>query len=596
MAAEGDGFRLIAPGLTVRWRASGAQHAVESDALCIVWGAPRLAGANESGVAPAAAARAILDSLRRDHAGTLRHLRGSWGLFFVDMRARRALLAIDRFAAETACFGVEAGVLHFAERADEVPVRARTIAAQSLFDYLYFHCIPAPATVFAEVQRLVNAHHLAIESATLVPGAHWVARFDERAPRDLAAQGTRFRALVHDAVAVESTRGQTLGCFLSGGTDSSTVAGMLATIAGPARTYSIGFDAAGYDEMEYARIAARHFGTDHHEHYLTPAEVVDGIPAVAAHFDQPFGNSSVIPAFYCARLARRDGVTRMLAGDGGDELFGGNSRYRMQLLLELYQRVPAPLRRHVVDPLAASRLGRVPVPGLRHALAYARHSRIPLPDRLESFNLLLRIGAAEILTPEFLSAIAADAPLHAQRRTYAGVETGSVLNRMLHYDWKYTLADADLPKVRGATSLGGTTVGYPLLADELVDFSTSLPPSYKVRDLRLRWFFKHALRGVLPAAIIRKKKHGFGLPFGPWMMRHAALRDLALDSLGGLGRRGVLRAGFLDRLERTLLPTHPAYYGELVWVLMMLEQWLARHATGLAAAHDDPAALTLGRA
>ena len=109
-------------------------------------------------------------------------------------------------------------------------------------------------------------------------------------------------------------------CFLSGGTDSSTVAGIIGAVSGrPASTYSIGFDAAGYDEMEYARIAARKFGTVHHEHYLTPDELVRSIPAVAAHYDQPFGNSSALPAYYCAAMAQSDGVDRLLAGDGGDK-------------------------------------------------------------------------------------------------------------------------------------------------------------------------------------------------------------------------------------------------------------------------------------
>src|SRR6185436_7996996 len=122
-----------------------------------------------------------------------------------------------------------------------------------------------------------------------------------------------------------------VGTFLSGGTDSSTIAGMLGEVTGePARTYSIGFEAQGYDEMAYARIAARHFGTRHHEYYVTPADVADAIPRIAAVHDQPFGNSSAVPTYYCAKLAKEDGVDTLLGGDGGDELFGGNERYAKQ--------------------------------------------------------------------------------------------------------------------------------------------------------------------------------------------------------------------------------------------------------------------------
>ena len=109
----------------------------------------------------------------------------------------------------------------------------------------------------------------------------------------------------------------------------------------PARTYSIGFEAAGYDEMAYARIAARHFGTDHHEYYVTPDDVLAFAPRMAAYCDQPFGNSSAVPAYYCAQLAKSDGVEVLLAGDGGDELFGGNERYAMQAILSWYERVAA---------------------------------------------------------------------------------------------------------------------------------------------------------------------------------------------------------------------------------------------------------------
>jgi len=120
-------------------------------------------------------------------------------------------------------------------------------------------------------------------------------------------------------------------------------------------------------------------------------------------------------------------------------------------------------------------------------------------------------------------------------------------------------------------------VGYPLLADEIADFSLGLPSNYKLRNFRLRWFFKEALRNFLPDATIRKKKHGFGLPFGLWATQHAGLRDLAGDSLAALERRGILRAGFRDGLMGHLLAAHPGYYGELIWILMMLEQWLAMH-------------------
>jgi asparagine synthase (glutamine-hydrolysing) len=147
---------------------------------------------------------------------------------------------------------------------------------------------------------------------------------------------------------------------------------------------------------------------------------------------------------------------------------------------------------------------------------------------------------------------------------------------MLAFDWRYTLADNDLPKVVGATRLAGLPVGFPFLDEEIVDFSLRLSPSDKLKGLKLRWFFKEALRGFLPDAIIAKKKHGFGLPFGVWLRGHPALRDFAVQSIRDLAPRAIVRREFVDRLLGELLPAHPAYYGEMVWILMILEQWLQR--------------------
>jgi asparagine synthase (glutamine-hydrolysing) len=154
------------------------------------------------------------------------------------------------------------------------------------------------------------------------------------------------------------------------------------------------------------------------------------------------------------------------------------------------------------------------------------------------------------------------------------------LNKELAYDWRFTLAEIDLPKVMGATSCAGVAVGFPMLDERLVNFSLKLPTSYKLKGLKLRWFFKEALRGFLPDEILVKKKQGFGLPFGLWANSHPALNALATDSLHSLAKRGVVRADFIETLLTQRLPEHPGYFGEMVWILMMLEQWLAAKAPG----------------
>jgi len=356
------------------------------------------------------------------------------------------------------------------------------------------------------------------------------------------------------------------------------VAGMAALASGnTAATYSIGFDAQGYDEMEFARIAARHFKTEHHEYYVTPADLVRSIATVAAHYDQPFGNSSALPAYYCAKMAREDGVSRLLAGDGGDELFGGNSRYAKQRVFGWYEHVPAFLQKGLLEPLLTTRLAAA-VPLTRKGGSYVEQARVPMPDRLQMYNLIMRLGASEVLTPQLLAQVDTDGPLQLQRAVWQSPQHCSKLNQELAFDWRFTLAESDLPKVLGATSLAGVGVGFPMLDDRLLDFSVKLPTAYKLKGLQLRWFFKEALRGFLPDEIISKKKQGFGLPFGVWANNTPALKALASDSLQSLAARGVVRADFVQTLLTQRLPEHPGYFGEMVWILMMLEQWLRAKA------------------
>ena len=484
-----------------------------------------------------------------------------------------ASLASDRFASHSLCWVLSDGQLRFAERADSLGVAE--LDAQALFDYLFFHNIPSPRTVFKGVSRLPAGHVAEYKAGRVQVTPYWRPAFKpSRSPSftDLKAE---FKALLRDATR-RSLGSGTPACFLSGGTDSSTVTGLVREVAGAVDTYSIGFDAEGYDEMSYARIAAKHFGSTHHEYYVTPDDLVRSISEVAASYDQPFGNSSALPAYYCARQARKDGVTRILAGDGGDELFGGNSRYAFQAVYGIYGSVPRWLRSGILEPVFSNGF-IASLPLLRKGSNYIRDAKIPLPDRLQHYNLLKRLGLPEVLTSDFMACVDPSDPLRQQQQVWSLAHADGDLNRMLAYDWRYTLAESDLPKVIGTTRLADIEVAFPFLDDALVDFSMRLPDDYKLRRFKLRWFFKEALRDFLPPEIIVKKKKGFGLPFGVWSQRHAALRELATDSLHGVAQRGIVRPEFVTRLLTEYLPAHPGYYGEMVWILMMLEQWLRSH-------------------
>ena len=481
-------------------------------------------------------------------------------------------LAIDRFAIQTLCYRIVDGRLEVATRADELG--ANEIDPQAIFDYLYFHVIPSPRTVFKDVHRLPPGHYALFEGGRLTVAPYWQPHFIEGSGASFSSLRQEFLDIVRDSVANRIGTGS-VGCYLSGGTDSSTVSGMLTQVTGrPAETYSIGFDVPGYDEMEFARIAVRHFGTHHHEYYITPDDLVAGMPKVAASYDQPFGNSSAVPAYYCALRAREDGIDHLLAGDGGDELFGGNSRYAKQRVFGIYDRIPAPVRTGLLEPMLADTTVFDRVPVAKKAASYIRQARVPMPDRMQTYNLLMRMGLETVFTRDFLDRIDPATPDRHQKATYAAcAPDASLVNKMLAYDWRYTLAENDLPKVIGSARLAGVDVGFPFLDGRLLDFSLKLPTNYKLKGLKLRWFFKEALRGFLPDEIITKKKHGFGLPFGPWAVQHAPLNTLAKDSLHGLADRKIVRREFIETLLSEHLPAHPGFYGELVWIMTMMEQW-----------------------
>jgi asparagine synthase (glutamine-hydrolysing) len=471
------------------------------------------------------------------------------------------------------------GVLVFASSLQQLirhPAVRSEIEPQALYDYIHFHVIPGPGTIYRDIRRLLPGEYALFERGSLRLGSYWSPIFSESEATDFNRLRDEFRALLSDAVR-RASAGHTTACFLSGGTDSSTMLGMLGQTSGARPPgFSIGFAATGYDEIAFARIAAQRFNADHHEYYVTPDDVAAAIPQIAAAYAEPFGNSSAIPTYYCARFAKQHGIQRMIAGDGGDELFGGNERYAKQYVFNLYESIPAPLRQGLIEPLVQLP-GFDALPIARKAKSYVAQAKVPMPDRLESYNLLERIGAEQVFDPEFLASIDRGRPLALRRAIYHGSNARSQINRMLALDFRVTLADNDLPKVTRMCALAEVEVAFPMLDDALFEFSLRLAPQLKLRGRKLRYFFKEALRGFLPDEIINKQKHGFGLPFGVWMLQHPRLLELSRDSLSSLKGRAIIRPAFIDDLLGDKTRQHPGYYGTMVWVLMMLELWFQAH-------------------
>ncbi len=453
------------------------------------------------------------------------------------------------------------------------------ISPHAVMLYLQYSAVPTPWTIYDGIHRLPPGHFLSVHQGRVAVQAYWDISYQEDRsvlPRVLEK---RLRDEVERSIQASLSGvhgGKRVGCFLSGGTDSSTVLGYATRIMGePVHAFSIGFDEPGYDELSYARIAACRFGADHHEMIVTPENVVDGLDRVAEAYEEPFGNASAIPTYQCAVLARAHGVGLLLAGDGGDELFGGNERYAADHIFRRYGRIPAWLRRGVIER-ALSVAPHVGV--IAKGRKYVKRANIPHPDRFFSYNFVSALGARAIFDDSFLARAHPDRLLEEARAHYARAGAKSEINRLLYLDVKMALTDNDLRKVSGMCGAARVGVRFPYLDPDLMAFSGTIPAELKVRGKEKRVLFKRAFRHLLPEEIIQKKKHGFGLPIGRWLKTKVVLRDLLHDTLSSRAarERGIYRPGFVAEMLRGLDGDSTAWYGDNLWSMLALEKWLEK--------------------
>lgn len=448
---------------------------------------------------------------------------------------------------------------------------------QAIYNYIYFHMIPSPDTIFKNIYKLEPNQILQYKDGNYSIQNGSTPEFDEtntESKEDLAKSifDTLDRSVKEHIKAPDKT-----GCFLSGGLDSSAVAGFLAKNSpGKAKTFSIGFPVKEYNEIDYARIASKKFKTEQHEYFIQPEDVHTILDDIVSSMDEPFGNSSVIPVYYCAKLAKQNGVDHLLAGDGGDEIFAGNTRYAKQQVFESYFKLPAFVRKRLIEPLSRNNIFTSNFIG-RKVKSYVNQANIPLPDRLETYNFLHLHSPESVFTSDFLNTISPDEPITLIRKTYQRPKDISTLNRMLFLDWKHTLADNDLRKVNSMCEHAGIDVSYPMLSSEMIELSCKIPSKLKLSPGRLRYLYKKAMQDFLPDSIINKPKHGFGLPFGVWTKTDKDLQKIAYNTLESLKAYNIFNEQFLKETIENHQEVHAAFYGELIWILMILGLWLNKN-------------------
>jgi asparagine synthase (glutamine-hydrolysing) len=519
------------------------------------------------------------------------HVHGQFCLAIYDEHAERLLVATDRFSTHPLYYAERGSTILFSSRLSALAAECHApIDPAAMLEYLLHDAIPHPRTPFRDVAKLSPGHVLTVERSGMRIHPYWEVTYPEQ--RNGVSAGhwaAQLRAAIEHAVSrfvkAEGDHGA-LGAFLSGGTDSSTVAGMMAKVTGaPTRTFSIGYGEAGYDELAYARTATRWFGFLPHEHVVSPREALDSVSPIVEFYEEPFGNASALPTYACARAARAHGVTVLYAGDGGDELFAGNTRYQTDKILGLYQRLPAAVRRQVIEPLVAAIPDRWPLVGL--APRYVRRSNLPNPHRFLSYHLLLTAPLPSLLAPEFLERVDTTQLLARAEAHYHRAGAVSELNRLMHLDLKLAIADNDVRKVSGMAALAGIEVRYPLLDARLIELAGRIPSHLKLRRFTKRYLFNRALADFLPPEILAKRKHGFGAPIAVWMKTDPGWRELVGDLLHDrrTRERGYLHAAVLDELWRQHQTERSSYYGDMLWPVLMLELWHREHADSAGQRH-----------
>ncbi len=500
----------------------------------------------------------------------VQHLRGMFAFAIWDGCKRKLFLARDRFGKkplhyfhddEKLVFGSE--IKSILEHPDVRP----EVHRPAIVNYLAYGYTPDPDTMFKGVAKLPPGHSLTWEDGKIAVRQYWDLNFQPDQPaREDAFYLDEVDRLLHEAVRVRLVSDVPLGAFLSGGIDSSLVVAMMARqMSEPVKTFSIGFDEGKYNELPYARMVAKRYGTDHHEEIVKPdAEAV--ISDLIKVFDEPFADSSAIPTYYVSKLARRH-VTVALSGDGGDELFAGYDRYLDSPLSGYTDKIPQVARQLVFGSVA--RL----LPEWFYGINTLRYLAA---DEDARYALKMTGGLSaryqRVFSPNLVQTAGSGDPSSALQQYMEQVRGRDVITRRQYGDVKRYLAGDILTKVDRTSMLVSLEARAPLLDHRLAEFAATIPTSLKVRDRSLKHVLKTLARKYLPADLIDRPKMGFAVPVAQWINQEWSEMSQELV----LGERTLRRNNFNPRYLQRIMDEHRRgrrNHGGSIWALMVLEMW-----------------------
>jgi asparagine synthase (glutamine-hydrolysing) len=506
----------------------------------------------------------------------VRRLEGMFGLAIWDARRRQLTLARDRLGKKPLFYSLRRGVLTFASELGALlsdPDVPRDLDLGALDAYLACRYIPSPYTAFSAVRKLPPASTLVLRDGSARIERYWrldYARKHSFANDDEVLEAVRTE--VRRAVRRRMVADVPLGAFLSGGVDSATVVAAMAEASDrPVKTFSIGFADSPLDELPLARLVAERFGTDHHELVVEP-RALDVLPIVVRHHGEPFADATSIPTIYLARMARGE-VTVALNGDGGDEAFGGYTRYVANAQAARVNVLPRPAR------VALSRLiDRIPPSG-RIDSARSRLRRLgaslalsPQDRYIAYMTDLQGFRRHDVYTPAHRALLSGDVVGELLGGAWRDSTATDIVDRMLDVDVQTYLPDDLLAKVDIATMSCSLEGRSPLLDHHLMELAASLPPEWKVRGTQKKVALRAAMRGWVPDEILDAPKRGFQPPLVDWF--RGELREYAREVL--LDRSSIDRGYFEESGVRRLLDEHAAAthdHNQAIWTLLVFELW-----------------------
>ncbi|MGH7409968.1 MAG: asparagine synthase (glutamine-hydrolyzing) [Candidatus Methylomirabilis sp.] len=517
----------------------------------------------------------ILHLYEEEGVKCLSRLRGMFAFAIWDSRERTLFLARDRLGKKPLYYLLNGYGIAFASEPKAFladPSFKPQPNLQAISHYLTYQYVPSPLTAFEGVQKLPPAHYLLVKDGKVFIERYWKLRYGQKRQVTEQEACEELLARLREAVKLRLISDVPLGAFLSGGIDSGTIVALMTELsASPVKTFSIGFEEKEYDELPYARLVAKRYGTDHHEFVVRP-QATEVLPKLVWHYNEPFADSSAIPTYYLAQLTRQH-VTVALNGDAGDENFAGYDRYRANVLAARYERIPRLLRRSMEALVRA-----IPAPersksllsrGKRFFEALAEPRERRYARWVSHFHPDLK---AQLCTEEFHRAAGGSDSVDLLLDVYRASDATDFIDATLDVDVNTYLPDDLLVKVDIATMAHGLEGRSPMLDHEFMEFCASLPSQMKLRGRIKKYIFKQAVRGLLPREIIERPKMGFGVPLDHWFRNE--LKEMAHDTL--LNPQSLGRGYFRPEVIKRLLDEHVRGVGKWhyqLWNLLMLELW-----------------------